>query len=78
MRINIGVPQGSILGPLPFILYIHDLLTLHPNLVTYADDRAVPVNGETWSSLAQNMLVLNLNKCMYVNFGKYQNMEWNK
>lgn len=42
-NINVGVAQGSKLGPLHFIIYINDLLKLHfvSQLVLYADDAAL-------------------------------------
>lgn len=60
--IEMGVPQGTILGPLLFIIYINDMLNEMPenSILSYADDTAIITTGKDWKEIEYKM-----NKFLY-------------
>lgn len=57
MLVRIGVPQGTVLGPILFIIYINSMLQLDINALTisYADDTVILFSGNTWEDTKERV-----------------------
>ena len=81
-----GVPQGSVLGPLLFVIYVNDIdQDLHSKLLKFADDtklfgvgRSVEKVYKIWEAILQLcnwssdcLMMFNVDECKVMHTGKH-------
>ena len=71
-RIRYGVPQGSILGPLPFIIYMNDLplAVKEADITMYADDTSLSKGFKTTDELKEQLIPAFCNVCEWLKYNR--------
>ena len=74
--VDMGVPQGSVLGPLLYIIFANDLVNLirDAHMTTYADDIALTIRGD---SLPELFRVLNNDLKVVLNWSRFNRLPIN-